>query len=55
MNRFVDTLSTPSFEYNLISPMLIVVGGAILGVLVEAFVPRSAQSQRRKSLQVGGA
>ena len=34
------TLPTPSIEYALISPMLIVLGAAVLGVLVEAFLPR---------------
>jgi NADH-quinone oxidoreductase subunit N len=45
----VDTLTTPSFQYELIAPMLIVLGGAIAGVLVEAFAPRGA----RRSIQVG--
>ena len=31
---------TPTVEYGLISPMLIVLGAAVLGVLVEAFLPR---------------
>ncbi|HET9860060.1 MAG TPA: NADH-quinone oxidoreductase subunit NuoN [Nocardioidaceae bacterium] len=31
----------PSFEYSLLSPLLIMFGVAIAGVLVEAFVPRS--------------
>ena len=34
------TLPTPSIEYFLLSPMLIVFGVAVAGVLVEAFVPR---------------
>ncbi|VEG52877.1 NADH dehydrogenase subunit N [Mycolicibacterium aurum] len=33
-------IPTPSIEYGLISPMLIVLGAAVLGVLVEAFLPR---------------
>ncbi|MGD9618427.1 MAG: NADH-quinone oxidoreductase subunit NuoN [Mycolicibacterium sp.] len=33
-------LPTPSIEYSLISPMLIVLGAAVVGVLVEAFLPR---------------
>jgi NADH-quinone oxidoreductase subunit N len=41
-------LPTPSVEYGLLSPMLIVIGAAIAGVLVEAFVPRS----RRYIVQV---
>ena len=34
------TVPTPSIEYVLLSPMLIVLGAAVLGVLVEAFAPR---------------
>ena len=41
-------LPTPSVEYALISPMLIVLGAAVLGVLVEAFLPRP----RRYAAQV---
>src|SRR6478736_722381 len=41
-------LPTPDVEYGLISPMLIVLGAAVLGVLVEAFLPR----QRRYAAQV---
>ncbi len=41
-------LPTPSVEYGLLSPMLIVIGAAIAGVLVEAFVPR----ERRYIVQV---
>jgi NADH-quinone oxidoreductase subunit N len=41
-------LPTPSVEYGLLSPMLIVFGAAIVGVLVEAFVPR----ERRYGVQV---
>ncbi len=40
---------TPTVEYGLISPMLIVLGAAILGVLVEAFLPR----RQRYRAQVG--
>ena len=35
------TLTPPSVEYGLLSPMLIVLGVAVLGVLVEAFLPRA--------------
>ena len=41
-------LPTPSIEYWLLSPMLIVFGAAIVGVLVEAFVSR----ERRYAAQV---
>ncbi|HSE02848.1 MAG TPA: NADH-quinone oxidoreductase subunit NuoN [Methylomirabilota bacterium] len=33
----------PSFEYSLLSPLLIVFGAAIAGVIVEAFAPRGAR------------
>ena len=41
-------MPTPSVEYGLLSPMLIVFGAAITGVLVEAFVSR----ERRYGVQV---
>lgn len=41
-------LETPTFEYQLLSPMLVVFGGAIIGVLIEAFAPRST----RRALQI---
>ena len=41
-------LPTPSVEYGLLSPMLIVIGAAVAGVLVEAFVSR----ERRYIIQV---
>ncbi len=41
-------MPTPSVEYGLLSPMLIVFGAAIVGVLVEAFVSR----ERRYAVQV---
>ncbi len=34
------TVPAPSIEYGKLSPMLIVFGAAVIGVLVEAFVPR---------------
>ncbi|PQD99581.1 NADH-quinone oxidoreductase subunit NuoN [Mycobacterium sp. EPG1] len=42
------SLPTPSVEYFFLSPMLIVLGAAVLGVLVEAFLPRN----RRYGAQV---
>ncbi len=43
MPHLVEPFDTPSFEYQLLAPMLIVFGGAIIGVLVEAFAPRGAR------------
>ena len=39
------TIPAPSIEYGLLSPMLIVLGSAVLGVLIEAFVPRRLRYQ----------
>ncbi|WP_193043770.1 NADH-quinone oxidoreductase subunit NuoN [Mycolicibacterium baixiangningiae] len=36
-------IPTPTVEYGLLSPMLIVVGAAIAGVLIEAFLPRRSR------------
>ncbi|MER6825383.1 NADH-quinone oxidoreductase subunit NuoN [Streptosporangium sp. NPDC000563] len=35
-----DTIKAPMIEYALLSPLLLVFGAAILGVLIEAFAPR---------------
>jgi proton-translocating NADH-quinone oxidoreductase chain N len=35
------TIATPHIEWSLLSPMLLVFGAAIVGVLVEAFAPRA--------------
>ncbi len=37
------TINAPSIEYAQISPILIVLGAAVVGVLVDAFVPRSSR------------
>ena len=40
---FVVTIDTPQIEYSLVAPLLIVLGTATLGVLVEAFAPRPSR------------
>ncbi len=40
MTTAAAEFQAPSIEYSLLSPLLIIVGAAIVGVLVEAFVPR---------------
>ena len=42
------TITPPSIEYGQLSPMLVVFGAAVIGVLVEAFAPRDL----RRSLQL---
>ncbi|MFJ7271309.1 NADH-quinone oxidoreductase subunit NuoN [Streptomyces sp. NPDC099050] len=39
----IDKIPAPQIEYAQLSPTLIVLGAAIIGVLVEAFVPRKAR------------
>jgi NADH-quinone oxidoreductase subunit N len=48
------TLPTPSIEYFLLCPMLIVFGIAVVGVLVEAFVPRNIRYVSQVTLALGG-
>src|ERR1700733_6175789 len=45
---------TPSVEYGLLSPIFIVFGVAVAGVLVEAFVPRRARYGVQVVLAIGG-
>ncbi len=40
----------PAVAYSLVLPMLVVFGGALLGVLVEAFAPRSARYEAQVGL-----
>ncbi|MEI2786889.1 MAG: hypothetical protein V9E82_14460 [Candidatus Nanopelagicales bacterium] len=44
MNTVIETFTAPEIKYALVAPMLIVLTGAVLSVLVEAFVGRA---QRR--------
>ncbi|MEU6442349.1 NADH-quinone oxidoreductase subunit NuoN [Streptomyces sp. NPDC047046] len=48
----IDKISTPHIEYAQISPVLVVLGAAILGILVEAFVPRRARRTTQLLLSV---
>lgn len=48
------TLPTPSIQYFLLSPTLIVFGIAVVGVLAEAFLPRRARYSGQVTLALGG-
>ncbi|CAN5726646.1 NADH-quinone oxidoreductase subunit NuoN [soil metagenome] len=48
------SLPTPNVEYGLLSPMLIVFGVAVAGVLVEAFLPRRLRYGTQLALCIGG-
>jgi NADH-quinone oxidoreductase subunit N len=47
-------MPTPSVEYGLLSPIFIVFGVAVAGVLVEAFLPRRARYGAQVILATGG-
>jgi NADH-quinone oxidoreductase subunit N len=47
-------IPTPNVEYGLLSPMLIVLGVAVVGVLVEAFLPRRQRYAAQLVLSLGG-
>ncbi len=48
------TIPAPHLEYGQLSPMLVVFGVAIAGVLVEAFVPRAMRRVVHLVLALGG-
>ncbi|MBF6080440.1 NADH-quinone oxidoreductase subunit NuoN [Nocardia cyriacigeorgica] len=48
------TVPAPSIEYGKLSPMLIVFGAAVIGVLVEAFVPQRMRYLTQMVLGLGG-
>ncbi len=48
------SMPTPSVEYGLLSPIFIVFGVAVVGVLVEAFLPRRARYGAQVLLALGG-
>ncbi|MCZ3386040.1 MAG: NADH-quinone oxidoreductase subunit NuoN [Actinomycetia bacterium] len=52
MSLLVEQFDTPSIEYQLLAPLLIVFGGAIVGVLVEAFFPRRARRDIQLTLSL---
>lgn len=45
----IDKIPAPTIEYAQLAPVLIVVGAAVVGVLVEALVPRRARYHTRCS------
>jgi NADH-quinone oxidoreductase subunit N len=47
-------IPAPSIEYSQLAPMLVVFGAAVIGVLVEAFVPRDLRRAAHLVLALGG-
>ena len=50
----VATIPTPHIEYGQLSPMLVVFGVAVVGVLAEAFLPRERRRPVQLVLTLGG-
>src|SRR4051794_114185 len=50
----VPTITTPSVAYVALLPIFIVLGAALLGVLVEAFVPRAERFGVQLTLALSG-
>lgn len=48
------SISAPSIEYGLLSPLLIMFGSAITSVLLEAVLPRGARYSAQLALSIGG-
>jgi NADH-quinone oxidoreductase subunit N len=48
------TIPTPSIEYGQLSPMLIVLGVAVVGLLAEAFLPSGRRYAAQLTLSLGG-
>ncbi|MBJ8347771.1 NADH-quinone oxidoreductase subunit NuoN [Antrihabitans sp. YC2-6] len=48
------TSPTPDVEYGQLSPMLIVFGVSVVGVLIEAFLPRRGRAATQLALSLGG-
>ncbi|HYK32844.1 MAG TPA: NADH-quinone oxidoreductase subunit NuoN [Streptosporangiaceae bacterium] len=49
-----QSIPTPHFEYGMLSPMLLVFGAAVAGVLVEAFVARPLRRALHLAITLGG-
>jgi NADH-quinone oxidoreductase subunit N len=47
-------LSTPSFSYMLLSPMLIIFAAAVIGVLIEAFLGKKHRAAAQLTVSLGG-
>ena len=49
-----DAFPKPDIEYGLIAPILIVLGAAVAGVLIEAFLPRAVRRTLQLVVSLGG-
>ncbi|MCU0302146.1 MAG: NADH-quinone oxidoreductase subunit NuoN [Candidatus Nanopelagicales bacterium] len=49
-----ETLTFPSLQYRAMAPILIVLGAAVLGVVVEALVPQAARRAVQLAVTLGG-
>jgi NADH-quinone oxidoreductase subunit N len=54
VGAIAPVIPTPHIEYGLLSPMLLVFGAAIAGVLIEAFAPRPLRRTLHLAITLGG-
>lgn len=47
------SFTSPTLDYTLLSPILILLGGALIGVLIEAFVSKALRSSTQLTLTIG--
>jgi NADH-quinone oxidoreductase subunit N len=51
--QLADTITTPTFQYRAMAPVLIVLGAAAIGVLLEGLLPRGARRSVQLMLTAG--
>jgi NADH-quinone oxidoreductase subunit N len=48
----VNTFTSPVLNYGMLAPILVVLAGAVIGVLIEAFAPRKSRSSSQLALSL---
>ena len=46
-------MSAPTLNYSLLAPILVILGGAVIGVLIEAFAKSSSRAALQKTVAFG--
>ena len=48
----MNTFTSPVLNYGMLAPILVVLAGAVIGVLIEAFAPRKSRSSSQLALSL---
>ena len=48
----MGTFTSPILNYGMLAPILVVLAGAVIGVLIEAFAPRKSRASSQLALSV---